>query len=135
MGYKDERRIIESRFKTLWADRTPVAYADVPYVASAIVPWVHLVGLPGGAEQASVGDPGSNLTRSAGVVTVRVHTPGGQGTDLVRELADHVCDIFRSVTVENIRFMIPYASDSSEQGSSWVSWTVFCPFSRDDFNS
>jgi hypothetical protein len=141
MSYASERKLIETLFKNEWvlsggAARTPVVYdQQVKDMTSTKVTWVRLSILSGEASQGSVGAPGNNLKRHAGTVAIQINTPAGKGSAEARDLADAVEAIFNNTLVENIRFTSTYSGGSPELLGAWSSWTIWCPFTRDEFNA
>lgn len=129
------RAAIESRFATLWVNgaqpRTPIGFDGhtFPPVKNS----VRLTILDGEGRNASVGSPGTNLVRHAGVVAIQVFTEGGKGTAASRAYEDQIATIFRNVTVDGIRFGVPYVSGSLEQ-APYLIRTVMIPYASDAFN-
>lgn len=131
MSFSAERADIEAHFITGWGARTPVGYDGHTFTPAAGS--VRLTILNGEGRQASIGAPGSNIARYAGVVAIQVFTEGGKGTAASRVLEDAISNIFRNKTVGGIRFGIPYVSGSLEEPPFLVR-TVMTPFSRDEFH-
>lgn len=132
MSYADERSEIETLFKTAWAGRTPVGFDAHTFTPSKNS--VRLTILDGEGRQASIGTPGSNVARYAGVVAIQVFTEGGKGTAASRVYEDAISDIFRNRVQGSIRFGIPYVSGTLEE-SPFLVRTVMVPFSRDTFHA
>lgn len=138
MSYADERAAIEGRWATQWvtgspsAARTPTAYENVPLDPPADSPWVRLTVLNGEGQQISAGDPGSNTHRYAGVISIQIFTPGGQGTGQAKTLADAAAAVFRNVRFDSIYCRVPYVSGTSLDGS-WHQTNVTVPFWRDEY--
>lgn len=84
--YLDERRAIEGRFGTVWANQTPVKYENDKTQNPAKDPYVTLTILRGEAAVASIG--ASPLRRYLGIVIVRVFVPEGNGSKRVEELLE-----------------------------------------------
>lgn len=129
------RAAIEGRFATLWVNgsqpRTPIGFDGHTFPPSKNS--VRLTILDGEGRNASVGSPGTNLVRHAGVVAIQVYTDGGKGTAASRAYEDLIATIFRNVTVDGIRFGVPYVSGSLEQ-SPYLIRTVMIPYVSDAFN-
>ena len=142
MGYQSERQLIETRFQTLWVDGvggplTPVAYdkQTTDNFEAADDPWVRIRIMSGYGERITVGAPGNNGKRHAGVLAVQINTLVGTGSEESRALADKLEPMFQNVLVENIRFDVPYPADEEVINGRWSSWTIFCPFTRDEYNA
>jgi hypothetical protein len=132
MSFAAERATIESHFATAWGTRTPVGFDG--HAFTAVKNSVRLTILDGEARQASIGAPGANVARYAGVVAIQIYTEGGKGTATSRVYEDHVSDAFRNKTVGAINFGIPYVSGSLEEPPFLVR-TVMVPFTRDQFHA
>lgn len=132
MSYEQARASIESHFKAGWAARTPVAYDGHTMTAAANS--VRLTIIDGEGRQATVGSPGANLARYAGVIALQVYTEGGKGTAASRALEDAISDIFRNAAFGEIRCGIPYVSGSIEEPPLLIR-TVMVPFTRDTFHA
>lgn len=129
------RAAIEGRFASHWVNgaqpRTPIGWDG--HTFTPVKNSVRLTILDGEGRNASVGSPGTNLVRHAGVVAIQVYTEGGKGTAASRVNEDQIADIFRNVTVDGIRFGVPYVSGSIEQAPFLIR-TVMIPFTVDNFN-
>lgn len=137
MTYASERSAIESLFATGWVTGSPsTPLTPIGFDGQTFTPVknsVRLTILNGDSRQGSVGTPGSNLARYAGVVALQVFTEGGKGTAASRAYEDAISDIFRNKTTGAIRFGVPYVSGSLEEPPFLVR-TVMVPFSRDEFH-
>ena len=140
MSYASERANIEELFRLFWTNEagdaplTPVAW-DLQSYEDTEVSWVRLSILSGVGEQTTIGSPGSNVVRHAGVVAIQIMTPAGQGSAESRALADRVEEIFLNQTIGGIRFSVPYPAGSAEENGRWSMWTIWCPFTRDEFKA
>lgn len=132
MSYSAARADIEGHFATNWGTRTPVGFDGHNFTPAKNS--VRLTILDGEGRQASIGAPGSNVARYAGVVALQVFTEGGKGTAASRVYEDAIADIFRNKDVGAIRFGIPYVSGSLEEPPFLVR-TLMVPFSRDAFHA
>jgi hypothetical protein len=129
------RAAIEGRFAAQWVNngqpRTPIGWDG--HTFTAVKNSVRLTILDGEGRNASVGAPGSNVVRHAGVVAIQVFTEGGKGTAASRAYEDLIAAIFRNVTIDGIRFGVPYLGGSLEQAPFLIR-TVMVPFNSDAFN-
>lgn len=132
MSYASERSAIEGLFATAWGTRTPIGFDGHSF--TPVKNSVRLTILNGEGRQASIGVPGSNVARYAGVVAIQIFTEGGKGTAASRALEDHVSEAFRNKTTGAIRFGIPYVSGSLEEPPFLVR-TMMVPFTRDQFHA
>lgn len=141
MGYASERKLIEVHFQSSWKDGAGDALTPVVFdlqsgdFEDTEEPWVRLSILSGIGEQMTVGAPGNNLHRHAGIVAIQINTPVGSGSEESRTLADKVEAVFMNVTLENLKFAIPFPSGTAEVNNDWSCWTMWCPFTRDELNA
>jgi hypothetical protein len=141
VSYETERVLIETWFQSEWKKGdgsllTPVAYDDKDFTAPAVdVPWVRLNLLDGDALQGSVGVPGVNLKRYIGSVAIQINTKAGAGSSKARILADKVESVFNNKVLENIKFGVTYSGGAPTVAGGFSSRTIWCPFTRDEFNS
>ena len=132
MGYASERAAIEGRWAAAWNGRTPTAYEGHAFTHPTETAWARLTIRNGEARQASIGSPGSNVHRHAGVIFIEIFTPGGQGTQAARALADEALAVFRNAHFGNIACQTPYVSKTVQE-SPWLVMTIVVPFHRDEF--
>ncbi len=137
MSFATLRQTIEARLSQQWVTgspatpRTPIGYDGQTF--TPVKNSIRLTILDGEGRNASIGAPGSNLVRHAGVIAIQVFTEGGKGTAASRAYEDQIATIFRNVTVDGIRFGVPYVSGSLEQ-SPYLIRTVMIPYASDAFN-
>lgn len=140
MSLVTERQNIEEYFQDNWvtgspaSPRTPVEYEDVKIEPPANTLWLQFNILNGQGAQMSVGTPGSNIVRNSGVLAIRVNVPSMQGSAPFRAVADDIQTLFRNTTIGNVRFTIPYVSGGFTTMGAYSTWTIMCPFTRDEFN-
>lgn len=100
MSFDSERSAIETRFLAQWVTGSPSSLRTaVGMPGHAFTPEpgnssVRLSILNGEGFNRSMGDPGSNLVRYAGVLMINIYAPGGEGTKAARDLADLIQPIF-----------------------------------------
>lgn len=137
MSLQTERAGLEGRFQTLWAGSAysalKVGYDGHDFKFVKGVTSVRLRIADGEAEQKSMGDPGNNLVRHVGVLFVQIATPGGEGTQLSRDIEETVSGFFRNQYFSGIRCRIPYIMSRDEEAPFLIS-TVCVPFERDEYN-
>jgi hypothetical protein len=132
MSYAAAHAAIRTRMETEWSGtpvQMPKVKFDVPNTA-----WVRLNIDPSGAEWASMGDPGNNVERNLGQVTIQIFAPSGEGEGEALELSDNARAIFRSWrdAATGLRFEVPpYARNIGTQGK-WYQINVVAPFKFDD---
>ena len=131
MSYADERNAIAGRFDSLWAARTPVAWPNVGFDVPDKGAWVRLTIINGDATQRSIGNPGANVHRHNGVITVQVFVPIDSGIHTARDLADDAAAIFRNQRFDGIRCDVPSAREVGPD-DIWFQVNMSCPFRRDE---
>ncbi|HEY7822452.1 MAG TPA: phage tail terminator-like protein [Acidimicrobiia bacterium] len=135
MSYEAAHSAIRQRFETVWASRTPAQMPNVKFDAPDDAAWVRLTIVQAAANWASYGDPGNNVERNTGQVTVQIFVPSGTGEGLALEYADVVKGMFRDWrdASSGLRFLVPpYARQIGVDGK-WYQINVVAPFQFDDF--
>lgn len=100
MSLNLERQAIESRFIQEWATGSPaVALTPFGLPGHTFTPpvgqsSVRLSIMSGESFNKSMGDPGSNLIRYAGVIHIQIYTKGGVGSKAATDLAELIRPIF-----------------------------------------
>jgi len=126
---------IRTRFKDFWAGQPPTQFPNQKFTPPDNLPWMRLVIQDAGVNWASMGDPGNNVARNVGQVTVQIFTPSGDGEGLALEIANQALAVFRSWsdTATGLRFEVPpYARQVGVEGK-WYQINVVAPFKFDDF--
>jgi len=100
MNLDQQRAAIETRFMAQWmigsplALRTPVGMPGFTFTPPVGASSVRMSILNGTSMNKSMGSPGSNIVRHAGVLMFQIFTPGGVGTKTANDLADLIEPIF-----------------------------------------
>lgn len=127
---------IRLRFETEWPwTDMPVQYPLVKFTPPDNGPWARLVIQDADTFWASMGDPGNNIARNVGQVTVQIFVLSGEGEGLALERAESAMSVFRSWTdaTTGLRFEVPpYARQIGTEGK-WYQVNVVAPFRFDDF--
>lgn len=126
---------IRTRFATLWPHADPVQYPAVKFTPPDNGPWVRLAITDADANWASMGDPGNNILRNVGQVTVQIFVLSGEGEGVALQRAESAMSIFRKWTdaTTGLRFEVPpYARQVGTDGK-WYQVNVVAPFRYDDF--
>ena len=131
MSYAGERNAIVGRFNSHWNARTPVAWPNWGFTVPDRGAWVRLAILNGDATQRSIGNPGANVHRHVGVITVQVFVPIDSGTHTARDLADDAAAIFRNQRFDGIRCDVPSVREVGPD-DIWFQVNMSCPFRRDE---
>lgn len=135
MSYAAAHSSIRQRFETIWAGRTPAQMPNVKFDAPEDAPWVRLNIADADAQWASMGDPGNNVERNRGQVTVQIFVPSGTGEGGALEYTDVVKGMFRDWrdASTGLRFLVPpYARQVGIEGK-WYQVNVVAPFEFDDY--
>ncbi|MCW2309725.1 DUF4128 domain-containing protein [Rhodobium gokarnense] len=138
MTFASERAAIETRFNTEWttgspaALRTPVGWDAQTFEPPTDESSVRLTILNGDGINQSMGDPGNNAIRYAGVVMIQVFTPGGQGSAAARALVDLIEPIFTNWRSGNILFRTMNVG-TPDTSPPFYMVPVSFPYQRDSF--
>ena len=122
-GIDREREDIETYLKDNWTD-TPISWDSIPYTpikgTSYISPFVE----PGGIIKHAI--PGY---RYHGVLAININCPRHEGTEVIRDYADTIVDMFFANPVSGIIFrdMTIFKDIVGE----WFRWTVSFSMQRD----
>ncbi len=141
-GIDDERRLIESHFLTEWQTLYPawdygeggqVGLDDQDFEAAKDVPSVLLTILSGAGQQTSLGAPGSNNRRRAGVILLNIYSPVGGSSRDIRLIADNAETVFINKHLgSGLRTRIP-GIQARQKTSSLRIWTMATNYQKDDF--
>jgi len=135
MSLASRHAAIRTRFTNAWVGQPPVQYPSVKFTPPDAAPWMRLVIQDAGATWASMGDPGNNIARNVGQVTIQIFVPSGEGEGLALEIADQAKAVYRSWddAVTGLRFEVPpYARQVGIEGK-WYQVNVVAPYRFDDF--
>lgn len=115
-------------------DNDPNANPDPPQSPTSAGTKGYLVVslLPGEAHQVSIGIPGNNRFRQPGVLQVQIYTPSSDGDKTTLEIADIVCNAFRSKNEGGVIYKTPYPKVFGTSGA-WWRIDVICPWHSDYF--
>lgn len=141
MSYETARKAIVDRFIAQWGSTTATCgLPGHPFTPPVGAASARLDILDGAATQISIGAPGSNLARYAGVARVHLYVPAAEGEKAWRTLAETACGIFRNHIIASpaITFsyggLLPYiAARIDEPPFSVV--TIAAPFVRDEHHA
>lgn len=133
MSYESQHNAIRARFAAQWGSTTPVAWPNVDFTPPDNTAWVRLNVADADTRQASFGDPGNNVHRHTGLVTVMIFTPLGQGDKEALELADQAAAIFRGWqdSSSGVLFRSPPFVRQIGSEKKWFHLNLLCPFQRD----
>jgi len=134
MTYEAAHSALRARFETQWASATDIAWPNVEFTPPDDDDWVRFVISDTGAFQASMGDPGNNIHRHTGVVTIMIFTRLGLGDEAGLEYADLATAIFRGWedAATGLRFREPpFVRQVPGQAHKWYHINVLCPYERD----
>lgn len=126
---------IRTRIVGAWALQPLIAMPGVEFSPPDNEPWIRVDIQDAGAKWASIGDPGNNIARNVGQVTMQIFTLSGEGEGAALEIADLALGVFRSWSdpATGLRFEVPpYARQIGTNGK-WYQINVVAPFRFDDF--
>lgn len=137
MSLDQERQLIEARFLAQWvtgspsAARTAIGLPGHAFTPPTDASSVRLSILDGQGFNLSMGDPGANLVRYAGVVVIQIFTPGGVGTKAARDLADLIQPIFTNWRSGSLLFRTMNTGTADDTAPFYMLPVSFA-FSRDE---
>ena len=140
MSLEAERALIETHFLAEWQSLHPswgygqdgqIGFDGQTFRPPRDKPSIEVEIVPGEGTQISIGQPGANTARYAGVAIFRIRIPGGVGTADMRALADSVAEVMRNQTLGSIRTGIPYVQTRVSE-PPFLGWSVAVPFQRDE---
>lgn len=123
---------ILTRFKSQWADRTPVAWPNVSFTPPEEGPWVRLDIVWGDAEPSTMGQSGGKRNTIPGVVFVNVFAPIGKGRGAINAEADAARNVFNRFEVSGVRFNVPSGPEPVRGDPEWEQVVIRVPFSVDE---
>ena len=138
MSFDLAEKAVRAYFAQKWGTTTPIKWPDLHFAPPAGT-WVafHMQAFLG--YQASIGSPGNNMFRRAGVITIQIFQPEGMaGTD-ARKKADIAANFFISPNqLAGFRFknvvakpVINARGATGEQGSVYYQWNVTAEYEYD----
>ncbi len=149
--WADERAAIEGYFNTNWGTTTPIRWENIPFIQPGTQnrtrqPWVALFIREATAGKASIG--ATPLRRSVGTIVVQIFTDLNIGTNLARDYASQVADLWRDVTITSVGTTNgiiaiggahdgafntePHITVVGDEGNGWFMTTVTVRYRRDD---
>lgn len=134
MTYEAQDNALRARFEAQWDHANyPIAWPNVEFTPPASTAWVRFAPADAGAEIASFGDPGNNVYRHSGLLTVMIFSPLNQGDGPALALADTAAAIFRGWTDAAVGLRVRQAPFIRRIGAekSWYHVNVLIPFERD----
>lgn len=133
MTFASAHAAIRSRFSSEWGSTTPIQWPNTSFEVPDGAAWVRLVIADTDADQVSMGDPGNNLHRHPGLVTVMIFTPVGEGDGESVALSDSAAAVFRGWEHSSSGVLFqrpPFRRVISADGPTYHA-NVICPFHWD----
>lgn len=139
MSYATEAAAIRTRFNTEWKAAqgftdaeilTRVKWPNKTFTPPNGLSWVALEILPAGADQTTMGGPGTATFWYDGLIAGQVFVPDNAGDGAARTLAEQFCVIFRSVEAGGIIYDEPYTNTAGSTGNGWYQVNVWAPYRR-----
>lgn len=136
--YVTQHNAIRTRFTQQWGTETAVQWPNVKFIPPNNTSWVRFQISDSGAFNASMGDPGNNLKRYTGLVTVQIFTLLGKGDSESLRLADLATAIYRGWEDDTSRVFFrepPFARQVPGRADTdkWHQVNVVAPFERDSY--
>jgi hypothetical protein len=149
--WADERAAIEAYFNTNWGTTTPIKWENATFVTPGTQnrtrqPWVALFIREAVGSRASIGV--TPLRRFVGTIIVQIFTDLNIGTNLARDYASQVADLWRDVTITGVGTTNgiiaiggahdgafntePHITVVGDEGNGWFQTNVTVRYRRDD---
>lgn len=133
MTYAAQHAAIRTRFSTLWATLTPVAWPNMDFTPPDNGSWARFTIKDAMAWNASCGDPGNNLQRHVGSVIIELYVLSGTGDGPALALIDTAISIFNGYEIPGLVFReVPFCRQIGID-NRWYHTNVIAPFERDSF--
>jgi hypothetical protein len=131
MSKQTQDNELRTRFNTVWANRTTVAWPNAAFTPpSPQVPWVRFTITDGEGRQTTIGSPTNNHAHT-GVLFISIFAPTNAGDAIANQRADEAAAIFRNWCGTNIRCRaVTIKSIGVFEG--WYQINVQVPFRRDE---
>ena len=123
---------LRTRFDTVWANRTPVAWPNVTFTPpSPQASWCRFSITNGEAQQTTIGST-TNNHRFTGVIYIQVFTATNAGDSVALQRADEAAAIFRNWCGTNIRCREATIKTIGANADGWYQINVSIPYRRDE---
>ncbi len=138
MSYRDSYELLANHFVNQWGlynDEIPIAWGNTAFTPpDPPTAWVRFTVIPGESSYISAGAPGQNIIRHAGLITVQVFVPPGEGDVKICSIVDDILPIFQGKCLfEEVWCGAGYAvSLGSGVSPGWLQANVNVPFHRDE---
>ena len=132
MSLDDERKDIEGVYSGSPINGVAFGYDKQPF--EIVAPAVQLTIRSGTAFQASLGSPGTNLSRTPGLAFFKVWTEGGKGSVEGNGIAETIMTLYRNKKLERIKTHIPYLIPIEDEEPHSI-LLIAVPYARDEFNA
>lgn len=127
-----ENNELRTRFNTVWASRTPVAWPNIPFTPpSPQSEWCRFSIVEGESRQTTFGATTNNF-RTPGTLFVQLFDKPGAGDADILQRADEVAGIFRNWCGTNVRCRVPTIRAIGDTSDGWYQVNVSVPFVRDE---
>jgi hypothetical protein len=130
MSFEAAEAAVRAYFTQQWANITPIAWPDLPFVPPHGT-WVRFSMKNNIGAQESIGSPGSNLYRRRGVVAIQVFQKAGQASTEARKKSDVAVNAFMANQLPGFTFENVNARDIGPDGAGWYQWNVTAEYRYD----
>lgn len=138
MSFDTARRDIEKRLDANWAT-TRVAYENIRFdTPRTDEPWVQCRIFEDTSNRINVGQPGCH--RTSGLIVLSVYVPKNTGTNLARDYASQLAEIFRGRQFNGITCWEATPTNHgiarpplAQEGTSWYQFDVAIRFFWDGY--
>jgi hypothetical protein len=138
MSYADEYTALAAHFSGYWESsenplypNTGIAWNDASYHPAERVPFVRFSRLSGTEAQIGICGAGGGAYRNAGVISLQIFTPRGDGGALSRTAVDYATGIFRGQVIGAVKFGSIEITDNIEDAdSAWYGVSISFYYQR-----
>ena len=129
MTHEEAVDAILTEFDTAWADRTPVAHANVDFEPDENSSWARVTVIHSSAAQVSLGSVGSRTFRRFGTVIVQVFVPEGTSTQPALELGDAAVSALEGKFLTGgLQLQAAALEEVGPDGRGWYQLNISAPF-------
>jgi hypothetical protein len=108
-----------------------VVYDNLKAKKGQQAPWLRVSTLLGEAEQVTIGNPGGNIHRTPGVLSINIHDDPGIGEGRAYKIADAIRLAFLEKSADGVRYRTPTITRIGRADRWWIV-NVSIPFVYDD---
>lgn len=134
MSYSDHVSFLRQLLSDNWTE-TPIDWPNVALTPPERKPWVRFTVQDADRSLASIGAPGSNLTRQPSILYLQLFTPSNEGDGDALRLAEALAAIYNTTqyAAEGLHFRQPASIKQVGVNGAWYQVNVLVPFVSETF--